>query len=157
MLSKNKTQFLQSFHLFQVVSINLFHFLSLHKPCTYPRSFLILFQLIKCHKFFVSRCFCIWWYPFTNESALNFVVTTIGIFSCFFSFAKSIFDCETFSISFIFSCFWSWFFSALMLCKPGFYFLFRNNVFQVGIWEKKSRYTWNGSWMEWNSISNYFI
>ena len=47
------------------------------------------------------------------------------------------------------------FFSALMLCKPGFYFLFRNNVFQVGLWGKQRRYPWTGSWMEWNNFSNY--
>ena len=44
------------------------------------------------------------------------------------SFVKSIFVCETFSISFFFSYFWSCFFSALMLCKPGFYFFIRKNV-----------------------------
>ena len=32
------------------------------------------------------------------------------------------------SISFFFSCFESCFFSALVLCKPGFYFPFKNNV-----------------------------
>ena len=53
------------------------------------------------------------------------------------------------------SCYWSCFISALMLCKPGSYFLFRNNVFQVGLWGKQRRYPWIGSWMEWNNISNY--
>ena len=45
------------------------------------------------------------------------------------SFVKSIFVCETFSISFFFSYFWSCFFSALMLCKPVFYFIFRYNAY----------------------------
>ena len=56
---KNKTRFSKTFHLFQVVGIQLFHFLSLHKPRTYPSSFLVLFQLIKFHQFLVSKCFCI--------------------------------------------------------------------------------------------------
>ena len=56
---KNKTRFSKSFHLFQVVGVQLFHFLSLHKPRTYPSSFLVLFQLIKFHQFLVSKCFCI--------------------------------------------------------------------------------------------------
>ena len=46
-------------HLFQVVGVQLFHFLSLRKPHTYPPSFLVLFQLIKFHKFLASKCFSI--------------------------------------------------------------------------------------------------
>ena len=38
-----------------------------------------------------------------------------------------------------FSCFWSCFFSALMSCKPGFHFLFRNNVsFKTASGESKA-------------------
>ena len=130
LLSKNKTQFSQTFHLFQVVGVQLFHFRSLYKPRTYPPSFLVLFQLIKFHKLLVSKCFCIHdIYPFTNESTSKFVVTTIGVSSFCVSFVKSIFVCETFSISFFFSYFWSCFFSALMLCKPVFYFIFRYNAY----------------------------
>ena len=42
------------------------------------------------------------WYPFTNESTLNFVITTIGISSCYVSFVKSIFVNKTFFYFFLF-------------------------------------------------------
>ena len=119
LLSKNKVQFLQTFHLFQVVGVQLFHFLSLHKPCTHPGSL----SVDKISPIFGVQMLLYSWYPFTNESTSKFFVTTFGISSFCVSFV-----CETFSISFFFSCFWSCFFSVLMLCIPGFYFIFQNNV-----------------------------
>ena len=106
-----------------MVGVQLFLFLSLHKPCTYPPSFLVLFHLMKFQQFLYS------WYLFTNKSASKFVNTTIGLSSFCVSFAKSIFVCETFSISFFFFLLLVVFFSELMLRKPGFYFLFRSNVY----------------------------
>ena len=74
----------------------------------------------------VSKCFRI--HDILSQTNHKFVVTAIGISSFCVSFVKCIFVCETFSISFFFFLLLVVFFSALMSCKPGFHFLFRNNV-----------------------------
>ena len=40
-----------------MVGVQLFHFLPLHKPHTYPPSFLVLFQLIQFHHFWCPNAF----------------------------------------------------------------------------------------------------
>ena len=69
------------------------------------------------------------WYPFTNESTTKFVITTIAFFFHLVSALSnpSLFVKLILFVSF-FSCFRLCFFSVLMLYKPCFYFIFRNNV-----------------------------
>ena len=123
-----------------MVGVQLFHFLSLHKLPTYPPSFLVLFQLIKFHQFLVTKCFCIHdSLSKTNQhqslSLLRFVflhfVSALSNSSLFVKLS-ALSNSSLFVKLFLFLSFFLVFgrviFSALMLCKPGFYFLLRNNV-----------------------------
>ena len=124
---KKKAQFSQTFHLFQVVGVQLFHFLSLYKPRPYPPSFLVLFQLIRFHQFLVSKCFCI--HDVLSQTNQHQSLSLLRLIFLHFVSASS--NPSLFVKLFLFLSFFLLlvvFFSALMLCKPGFYFLFRNNV-----------------------------
>ena len=119
LLSKNKTQF-PSFPSGRCPVILFFFFTqTAYLSTKFPGSL----SVDKISPIFGVQMLLYSWYPFTNESTSKFFVTTFGISSFCVSFV-----CETFSISFFFSCFWSCFFSVLMLCIPGFYFIFQNNV-----------------------------
>ena len=125
--SQKKAQFSQTFHLFQVVGVQLFHFLSLYKPHTYPPSFLVLFQLIRFHQFLLSKCFCI--HDVLSQTNRHQSLSLLRLIFIHFVSASS--NPSLFVKVFLFLSFFLLlvvFFSALMLCKPGFYFLFGNNV-----------------------------
>ena len=100
----------------------------LHKPRTYTPHFLVLFQLIKFDQFLVSKCFCI----HDILSQMNQYQSLPLLWLVFLNFVSALLNPSLFVKRFLFlsflSCFWSCFFSALILCKLGFYFLFRNNI-----------------------------
>ena len=125
LLSKTKTVF-ANFPFFQVVGVKLIHFLSLHKPRTYAPSFLVLFQLIKFHQFLVSKCFCI--HKILSQTNQHQSLLLLRLVFLHFVSALSSPSLWNFFYSFLFFLLLVVSFSALMLCKPGFYFLFRNNV-----------------------------
>ena len=114
-----------------MVGVQLFLFLSLHKPRTYPPRFLVLLQLIKLQKCLVFKCSCI--HDFLSQTNQHQSLSLLRL--VFLHFVSALSNPSLFLKVFLFlcfsSCFWSCFFLfffALMLCKPGFYFLFRNNV-----------------------------
>ena len=109
LLSKNKTQFSQAFHLFQEVGVQIFHFLSLHKPCFYRPSFLVFFQLIIFHQFFVSKCFCI--HDILSKTNQHQSLSLLRL--VFLHFVLALSNPSLFVKIFLFlffSCFWSCFF-----------------------------------------------
>ena len=112
LLSKNKTQFSQAFHLSQEVGVQIFHFLSLHKPCFYPPSFLVFFQLIIFHQFFVSKCFCI--HDILSKTNQHQSLSLLRL--VFLHFVLALSNPSLFVKIFLFlffSCFWSCFFSGI--------------------------------------------
>ena len=91
---------------------------------------MVLFQLIKFHQFLVYKCFCLHdILSQTNHHQSLSLLRLFFFFSSCVSFVKSIFVCETFSICFFFFLLSVVFFRlSVMLCKPCFHFIFRNNV-----------------------------